>query len=198
MQQLNNTTFIFCGSNQKLMHDIFNSAKRPFFASCTPIYLDYIKKEKYLKFIKTIFTKNKRTIENQALEFICNWTMLHTFYTQYFCNNLFATNKAAITLADSLEIAREILIINENTFYQYRNLLTSTQWKLLRGIARKERLYQPNAKDFISENNLGSPSIVTRAMESLLNKEMIFFNGALEKPYYEVYNKFLMRWLQSN
>ncbi|MEY3198778.1 MAG: hypothetical protein RJA13_736, partial [Bacteroidota bacterium] len=30
----------------------------------------------------------------------------------------------------------------------------------------------------------------------LLNKEMIFYNSSVEKPYYEVYDKFLMRWLQ--
>jgi len=30
IQSSQNTVFIFCGSNQKLMHEMFNSAKRPF------------------------------------------------------------------------------------------------------------------------------------------------------------------------
>jgi hypothetical protein len=92
--------------------------------------------------------------------------------------------------------ASEILDINENTFYQYRNLLTNTQWKLLKAIAIKEKLFQPNAKGFISDNNLGSPSVVNRALDALLTKEMIFYNNSVENPYYEVYNKFLMRWMQ--
>ncbi len=35
-------------------------------------------------------------------------------------------------------------------------------------------------------------------MESLLNKEIIFRNNDVENPYYEVYDKFLMRWMQSS
>ncbi len=50
IQQLQNTSFIFCGSNQKMMHEIFNSAKRPFFASCTNMSLDPID-EKYTKIL---------------------------------------------------------------------------------------------------------------------------------------------------
>ena len=197
MQKLKNTVFIYCGSNQKMMHEIFNSAKRPFFASCTPLYLDYIEKEKYKRFIRKMFKKDKRFIEEEALEFVCDWTFLHTFYTQYVCNALYAKNKQNITIDLAYKSAFEILEINENTFYQYRNLLTDTQWKLLKGIANQGKLFQPNAKKFIAENDLGSPSVVSRALESLLTKEMIFYNNSVEKPYYEVYNKFLMRWLQS-
>lgn len=197
MQQLKNTVFIFCGSNQKMMHEIFNSAKRPFFASCTPLYLDYIDKEDYKYFIRKMFKRDKRSIEEEALEFICNWTSLHTFYTQYFSNTLYAKNTQDITLDLAYKSASEILEINENTFYQYRNLLTNTQWKLLKGIAIRGKLHRPNARKFIAENDLGSPSVVSRALESLLTKEMIFYNNSVKKPYYEVYNKFLMRWLQS-
>jgi hypothetical protein len=38
--------------------------------------------------------------------------------------------------------------------------------------------------------------MVTRGIEALLAKEMIFHNTTAEKPHYEVYDKFLMRWLQ--
>jgi len=196
MQQLNNTTFIFCGSNQKMMHEIFNSAKRPFFASCTPMYLDFIEEEKYSRFIKSLFEKNKRTISVEALTFICDWTRRHTFYTQYFCNSLFSRNHKINGLEEARETAVEILKIQENSFYQYRNLLTSTQWDVLKGIAKAGQLFRPNSKDFINENRLGSPSAVNRAIEGLLNKEMIFYNSAVERPYYEVYNKFLMRWME--
>ena len=144
-----------------------------------------------------MFKKNKRTIEEEALEFISTWTFLHTFYTQYFCNAVYATNEQNITLEVAYNSASEILKVNESTFYQYRNLLTNTQWKLLKGIAIEGKLFHPNAKKFITENDLGSPSVVSRALESLLTKEMIFYNSSVEKPYYEVYNKFLMRWLQS-
>ncbi len=37
MQQVRNIKFIYGGSNQHLMHELFQSAKRPFFASCSPM-----------------------------------------------------------------------------------------------------------------------------------------------------------------
>jgi len=99
-------------------------------------------------------------------------------------------------LDDAYIAALHILKVSEPVFYQYRNLLTDAQWKLLKAIAKAEKLEHPTAKDFIQEHKLGTPSLVTRSLQSLLNKEMIFYNSSVEKPYYEVYDKFLMRWLQ--
>jgi uncharacterized protein len=196
MQELKQSSFIFSGSNQKMMHEIFNSAKRPFFASCTPMHLDYIPLEKYESFISSVFKKHNRQISAEAVKFICNWTKLHTYYTQYLCNFIFSKNITDITKEETLNASIEILEIHENIFYQYRNLLTATQWRLLKGIAKREQLYKPNSKSFISESEMGTASVVNRALSALLEKEMIFYNTMVEKPYYEVYNKFLMRWLQ--
>tara|TARA_R110001592_G_scaffold36893_6_gene123630 strand:- start:1247 stop:2383 length:1137 start_codon:yes stop_codon:yes gene_type:complete len=196
LQQLKNTSFIFCGSNQKMMHEIFNSAKRPFFASCTNMSIDYIPKKEYKKFIKKHFNNVGRTIDEECLDFICDWTMLHTFYTQYFCYTLFALNKVDNGISEAKLAAQTILKLNENTFYQYKNLLTESQWKFLIAVGKETKVVQPNAKDFIATYQLGTPSSVTRSLASLLTKEMLFYNTSVEKPYYEVYDKYLMRWIQ--
>lgn len=198
MQQLKNTSFIFCGSNQKMMHEIFNSAKRPFFASCTNIKLDYIAEFDYKKFIIQKFKEHKRTMNNECLDFICNWTKLHTFYTQYFCATLFNKTLKTYTVKEAHETALAILKLNEGTFFQYRNLVTAAQWNLLKAIANEEQVFQPQAKTFIHKHQLGTPALVKRGIDALLIKELIFYNAAVETPYYEVYDKFLMRWLQYN
>jgi AAA+ ATPase superfamily predicted ATPase len=198
IQQLKNTSFIFCGSNQKMMYEIFNSSKRPFFASCSNMQLDFIPIDLYTEFISNKFTERKKSISPECIDFICEWTKRHTFYTQYFCNVLFSKNLKNNDLQDAHEVAIHILKINESIFYQYRNLLSEAQWRLLKAIAKVDKLYQPNAKDFIQEYSLGTPSLVTRGMDALLAKEMIFHNSSVEKPYYEVYDKFLMRWLRQH
>lgn len=196
IQQLKNTTFIFCGSNQKMMHQIFNSAKRPFFGSCSNLNLGYIDEKDYQSFIKKKFNQRQRTIDDEALDFICRWTCLHTFYTQHFCHTLFNKNKVHSTLKDVRETAIEILNLNEGIYFQYKNLLTAAQWNLLRAIACEEHVYQPQSKLFIEKYKLGTPALVKRGLDALLEKEMIFYQSGVEKPYYEVYDKFLMRWLQ--
>jgi hypothetical protein len=196
MQQLKNTRFIFCGSNQKLMHEIFNTAKRPFFASCTNMTLDCIDPKKYEEFILARFKQNKRTISKESISFILSWTGRHTFYTQYFCNFLFASGITQVSLKDVQKTALEILKVNESTYFQYRNLITLPQWNLLTAIALENRLYKAHSKSFIQRYNLGTSSMITRGLESLLEKELIYHNTGVQKPYYEVYDKFLMRWLQ--
>lgn len=196
IQQLKNTSFIFSGSNQKLMHEIFNSAKRPFFASCTNLNLDYINRDEYKKFIQLKFSEGKRKIDNDCLDFICDWTKLHTFYTQYFCFTLFAKNKKHNTLADAHETALSILQLNEPSFFQYRSLLTGSQWNLLCAIAKEEQLTQPQSSKFISTHRLGTPASVKRSLDALLKKEIILYNSSVQTPYYEVYDKYLMRWMQ--
>lgn len=195
MQQLLNVQFIFCGSNQKIMHEIFNSAKRPFFASCTPLYLDYIPELEYQNFIRFHFEKNNRTISHEAIDFICTWTLRHTYYTQYFCNYVYSNCGNNIEVNDVKLAAAQILVLHENSFYQFRSILTAGQWELLKAIAKEVRVHQPNSKKFIKTHGLGTPSSINRTLESLTAKEMIFYNTSVDKPYYEVYNKFLMRWL---
>ncbi len=196
MQQLKNISFIFCGSNQKMMHEIFNSAKRPFFASCTNLNLGFINEKEYKAFIQEKFNQNNRTIDEECLNFICNFTQLHTFYTQYFCFTLFAKNKKENTIVDARETAITILQLNENSFFQYKNLLTSSQWNILCAIAKEEKVYQPQSKKFVVPYQLGTPALVKKGIDALLKKEIIFYNTGVETPYYEVYDKYLMRWIQ--
>jgi AAA+ ATPase superfamily predicted ATPase len=196
MQQLKNTLFIFCGSNQKMMHEIFNNSKRPFFASCRNINLDAIDEASYKKFIADMFRLRKRSIDAQSLEFALQWTLRHTFYTQVFCNHLFSLNVKHISAETAYKTAREILDQNESSYYLYRNMLTGAQWNLLIAIALETRVSRVHSKEFITSHKLGTSSMVSRGIAALLEKELIFYNASTEKPYYEVYDKFLMRWLQ--
>lgn len=88
--------------------------------------------------------------------------------------------------------------LNESNFYQYKNLLTQSQWNLLRAIAKEERIYQPQSKAFIQKHGLGTPALVKRSLDALLAKEMIYYQSGVEQPFYEVYDKFLMRWLKQH
>lgn len=197
IQGLKNTSFIFCGSDQTKMHKIFSDAKRPFFASCSYMSLATIEEKKYSKFIAKMFRKYSKNITPDAVAFICNWTMLHTFYTQKYCKEIFAGSEQKIELEDVKTIAAKLLQSQEGKFYQYRNLLTPQQWQLLKAVAKEQRLTQPNSQNFVAKYNIGNASAVRKGLDSLQKKEMILHNTGVENPYYQVYDKFLMRWLQS-
>ena len=196
MQNLKNVTFIFCGSNQAMMQQIFNSAKRPFYASCSSINLQHINHEVYAKFIKDTFTRYRFNIKSDVTEEILSFTKLHTYYTQCLCHELFNMGIKNILPAQLQAAKQKLVQEREGNFFQYRNLLTATQWQLLKAIAKEETVTRPYTKEFIGRYQLGSAAIVKRSLESLLQKEMIYYNSSIEVPNYAVYDKFLMRWLQ--
>ena len=196
IQPLKNTNFIFCGSNQRMMNEIFNNAKRPFYASCSNLRMDFIGKAEYARFIEMQFNRYKKKISPECIEFILEFTQKHTYYTQMLCNQLFGAGIKNITTENVHATCVEILAQNENTFYQYRNLLTTAQWDLLVAIAKEEKVKKPHSVEFIKKYQLGTSSLITRGIESLLAKEMIYYDTGIQEPYYAVYDKFLMRWLQ--
>ena len=196
MQQLKNTQFIFSGSNQKMMHQIFNHAKRPFFASCANLHLKEIDRSEYAQFVSKHFENRKRNISHEAIAYIMDFSFMHTYYAQYFCHYVFAKGIKKIDEQAVRLCAYEILKQNESIYYQYRNLLTHTQWEVLRAIGKEEKVYQIQSTHFINKHKLGTPSSVKRSVDALMEKEMIYRTNYEEKPYYIVYDKFLLRWMQ--
>jgi uncharacterized protein len=196
IQPLKNINFIFCGSNQKMMHEIFNNAKRPFFASCTNMHLDKIADETYSTFIQAHFKNNKRNIDRESVQTILTYTQSHTYYTQYLCNKIFASGQKKIDQVLVKKIGTDILLENEYNYFQYKNLITSQQWKLLTAIAKEEKADKLHTKEFLKKYDLGTSSSITRALAALVDKEMIYLVTDDIQKYYCVYDKFLMRWLQ--
>lgn len=155
-----------------------------------------ISEKDYKNFIIETFARHKRKIHAEALDFICEWTRLHTYYTQVVCNRLFAEELNNITLNTVQLSCSRLLDEQEITFFQYRNLLTSMQWQLLKAIAKQDKLRQPNSKEFLSKNKIGTPSNVQRAIEALMVKEMIYREQDEKGNYYQVYDCFLARWME--
>ncbi len=196
IQELKNVKFIFSGSSPHMLTQMFHNASRPFFASTHTLFLDKIAYDEYSGFIRNSFQNHKKKINTEAIDFILKFTLQHTFYTQAVCNKIFASGNKKITLQDAQTAAFELLNQNEPVFFQYRTMLTSNQWNMLRAIAKEGTVYQPHAQKLIQKYNLGTPSSVQRNVEALLNKEMIYKLSDDKTEYYRVYDCFLMRWLE--
>jgi len=195
IQPLKNLNFIFCGSNHRMMNYIFNDSKRPFYASTKNLKLNYIKSELYLVFISTHFKNNKVQISDEAIKRIIEFAANHTYYVQSLCHELYALDVKEINEITVLNTANNLLIENEGVYYQYRNLLTSSQWLLLIAISKQEKVYKPYAQEFINNYKLGTSAKVKRGIDALLKKEIIYYDASIEKPFYEIEDKFFMRWL---
>jgi len=197
IQQIKNIRFIFCGSKTSLMTEMFSGAKRPFFNSTSFLHLEKIDRKLYFDFIKNNFEKHKKAIDEQTISFILDWTLRHTFYTQYLCNQTFSLSKKNVTMTEAKEACKNIFSQNEPVFLQYRRLLTPAQWNFLIAVAKEETLVQPTAKEFLMKYKIGTPAHAKRLINAMIDKDLVIAKPARTETTYYLYDIFLLRWLQS-
>lgn len=183
--------FVFSGSSRHMLENMFLSPGKPFYRSSELMYLDRIEPGVYSKFIKDKFNKAGNSIEDDQISRIFEWTRLHTWYVQYVCNKLFELNESTITYKTVNKILSEVLSGFEPEYVNYRNLLTSHQFRLLIAFAAEGAVEMPTSGAFIRKYDLNSASSVTTSLKSLLEKEMI----VNENGKWMVYDVFFSRWL---
>lgn len=195
IQQLKNVVFIFSGSQQHIMTEMFTSPNKPFFRSTQFLKLNKIDNIDYARFIIKLFKNNDKHIDHNIVTEVLEWCNTHTYYVQTLFNRIFSVTSSIATNEIWQEQAKQLLKEQELIFIGFRILLTSSQWKLLKAIALEERVYSPTSKDFISKYNLGSSAALLRALNSLRKYELIYNEAdPTGKIYYSVYDVFFQQW----
>lgn len=197
IQQLHHVKFIFCGSKKHLMVDMFTNAKKPFYESSRTIYIDRIDTEKYRAFITSLFQKAGKPIDDNAVDFILEWTKRHTYYTQFVCNQVFAESSAKITLEDVKRVISSIIRLEITNFIERRNLLTEKQWKYLVAVAKEGEVRKPTAADFLMKYKIGNAATAKKILTALVDKELLLEQSDLSGKCYSVYNVFMSRWMET-
>ena len=196
IQQTSNLTFIFCGSKKHMMADIFANEKKPFYNSTTFVALDKISEASYAPFIRKLLNRRQRSITDEALQFILEWTRRHTYYTQQVCHTVYANGSTDITIEDVKKACEQLMKQGETVFLQYRQMLTDKQWNYLIAVSKEGRVQQITASEFLKNYNIGTPSASRRLADSLCEKGLLNDDITLEGTYYSVGDVFLSRWME--
>lgn len=191
IQFLPNASFIFSGSKQHVMQEMFLSPKRPFYQSTQTVALNPIKRETYHRFAAAFFSEAGLTLDEEVFRSLYDRFEGHTWYVQCLLNRLYSYRQSP-----SEELIRQAItkIIAENE-YAYQNLIAAYPAgavRLLKAVAKEGVVPEINAGDFISAHRLKAASSVNAALKKLLNKEMIYKGD----KGYSVYDRFLGLWLQ--
>lgn len=192
IQFLPNVNFIFSGSQQHLMSQIFLSAQRPFYQSTQIFPLNVIVQNKYYLFAKKHFENNKFQIKKECFDFIYEQFEGHTWYIQAILNRLYEYRKDISDLSVVYNAITELL---EENSYSYQELLKAYsigQVNLLRSVAKEKIVEQINSGNFISKYGLKNASSVSRSIKKLLETELLYKS---DKGYI-VYDRFLGLWLE--
>ena len=192
IQTLNNVNFIFSGSTGHILQEMFLGAKRPFYQSADVLVLRKIDRDIYKPFIVTTFKNGGKNIDPEAVDFILEFTEIHTYYTEMLCNVCFSQTKKALTLEMAEDMAIKFLENRKFDYLNILNLMTENQKKLLKAVALEGEVTKPNANEFIQKNNLPAASSINQALKVLLNKEILFQTVS----GYKVYDVFLRRFIE--
>lgn len=184
--------FVFSGSKQHLMAEMFGSPQRPFYQSTETMGLLPLQEETYYGFANRFFTEKKGFLDRQVFHDLYSRFDGYTWYIQSVLNRLYEQHRKITSSIQLLDAIRSVIL---DKSIQYENMipfLTDNQFSLLKAIARERKVSQPTAQEFIQKNNLPGPSSVQTALESLVNKELVYFlsDGCI------VYDRFFDLWLQ--
>jgi uncharacterized protein len=197
IQKLKNVIFIFAGSQQHVLNEMFTIPSRPFYNSATLLKINKINSEIYKAFILKQFTVEGRGIEDSIIDSILSWADFHTYYVQLICNRIFLTGARKILDKTWKEEAERLLREQEPVFFNYRNMLTKPQWDILKATALEGVLYEPTGIEFIMKYSLGNPSSVLRSLEAITRMELIYYDyNAGGKKYYAINDLLFRRWME--
>ena len=191
IQFLPNVNFIFAGSKQHLMQEMFTSSKRPFYQSTQLINIGSIDRETYADFAIGLFAKCSKLLPRDVFYAIYEMYDGHTWYIQYLLNRLYGYNQDVdmVMVSDAME-----QIVSEQS-YSYQTLLKSYsagQVRLLKAIAREGCVKEILAGDFISRNRLRAASSVSASLKRLQDNELVY----LTPQGYIIYDRFMREWLR--
>jgi len=194
IQHLKNVSFIFSGSQQQLLSEMFSSPSRPFYQSVDYLKLERIPASEYARFILERLKSTGKDMDPSLAMETLEWLDGYTFYVQNFYNKLWFLSGKLIGKHDVEETKRQLLMEREYIYTNLPNLLTPLQYKLIKGIAHETKVEQPNSKQFILKYQLGTASTVNSAIKSLIEKEIIYY----EHGGYKIYDVFLWQYLRTS
>jgi len=198
MQQLTNITFIFAGSQQHLMSDLFSSPSRPFYRSTSFMQINKIPAGEYMEFIGRLFGTGNRKIKEEVIGQIMGWTDLNTYYTQLLCNRIYSSGENVITTKSWQMEALKLIRESEMVFFGYREMLTAPQWLLLKALASEKKVSSPTAREFLQKYNLSGSATVLQSLQALIKKELVYKDYYTEgKSYYSVYDLLFQHWIRN-
>lgn len=191
IQQSNNITFLYSGSEQHLLNEIFSEYNKPFYQSTRMMDIGKIENQDYSNFIIKLFGKSKKELSPEILEHILKISHLHTYYVQAIANHLFSQEIQPKTVQE-FEIIYRDFIQEKSVFYgELPEILTKQQFSVLKAIAKSGVVSSPNSADFMQNTNVKNPSSMFRVINSLLKKQFIIKeNGKLR-----LYDVFLEHYL---
>jgi len=191
IQQHSNICYIFSGSQQHLITEMFNSNNRAFYKLADSFPLKKIKTRHYVPWIQNLFSRKKVDLPAKFIETIIEIFENHPMYIQNFLFHLWEEPPKSVFSPAVISKIQDTIVEKKSLEYSVLwETLSINQKKVLKLILLNDGSNLYNA-DALKSVNLKTASLVTRALSSLIKKEIIVKNGV-----YLIQDIVFKKWLQ--
>jgi hypothetical protein len=189
MQNHRNINYIFMGSSESMIREIFEKKGSPFYRFGSLMTLGKISREKFKMFLTEKFSVISEH-SGEMSDAILKITDSHPYYTQQLA---FTVWEQLIRAGHSSGIvesaANEIVQSHDNDYERLWNSLNRTDMIVLTGIALTE--ISPLSDEFSKQFGTGAASTVFSTLQRLTHKGLLIKEGSA----YQIDDPFFRRWI---
>lgn len=190
LQHHKNINYVFLGSQESLMKDIFEKKKSPFYHFGYMLKLDKIPEREFIEYISRGLKKMGVDGEETAKE-IVEITKLHPYYTQQLSFNVWellnGEDKIKYPVAEAMN---EIIHHHDMDYERLWNKINRTDKKILIGMALSDTA--PLSAEFAKKNFSSATSTVFSGLKRLSGEGLVI---KTERGY-EIDDPFFKRWIE--
>ena len=188
-----NITYIFIGSQESMIREIFQNKKNPFYKFGRHITLNKIDLPEFSKFIIKRFMSQKIDA-SKIIDDILEFTDCHPYYTQQLCHEIYILNEKKTLFKGVINKAIDQIITEHHADYsRWWNTLTNTERKVIIGIVSGD--HNPTSQEFIKKYGIKSASTSGSVVSKLTTSgTLVKKNGRklrIEDPFWE-------KWILKN
>ena len=197
IQTQSDVAYVFLGSRQHLMTEVFTDRNQPLYRSARPITLGPISYADFRRFIRSRFESTEVWIEEAAIERVLDITVGHPHDTQELCHfawDAAARERVVATAGLVDEAVRQVIAAEDARYTTLWDSLTRAQRTLVLALAREpgRGLY---AERFRQRHQLGSVGTVQKSLAVLLRRDVV--EGSSVHGY-SVPDVFFRAWIAAN
>jgi AAA+ ATPase superfamily predicted ATPase len=185
---------VYLGSKRRMMKRLFDDANEPFWRSAKQIELGVIPPEKFAPFLAERFEGTNRRLPPGIAERALALTGGHPYATQELAYALWEeTPRGRAANEGAVGRALERVLRSENAHFALVWERASRAQRLVLQSLALEPTTGVTATEYRSRHGLGAPSTVARAVEALVEQELL---RQVAPGHYVIAEPFLTEWLR--
>ncbi len=164
------------GSKRHMMMDLFNKQSMPFHRFGDIMFLDKIKREDWVPFIKTRFASVKKNISEEVCDHIAARMQDHSYHVQMLGHATWLRTMGRTVSRATVDTAlNDLLNQHDALYHRLVDDLSTPQLNYLRALLND--VVRLTSRETLRRFDLGSSANVRRVTLALENKEVLDFVG---------------------